>query len=367
MHSGFFDIKQIPAIFEVQVGNRILDTKEVILYSGRDKEIVLDLDKEILNNLFANGVVQVEVGSDIPSSISVDGNQVNKIDKSMALNFYRAKKANLLHSTNSIPLSLMWDIPQTDEFREDQNCREERKKLFEEIEITDREKKLQLLSDVYSTRPVGYITVTEQKVAQATQEEKIYLSPINLEVMTQPNSVLAFRKDDGYASVQMYNRDKLFELVKLDPIKDTDETLTKRFRSTTIIDPITRLRMIEPVRNYVEEEKRKALNPHSESLPKEATQSFQQKLSEEASGVQQEERSVDTDLSQATCQSIEPYLCKNSIVPLFIPVFLVLFAMLSNFLGLRSKLISSSVRFFFVLLFCSTITAAPESSICFAL
>lgn len=86
--------------------------------------------------------MQVGIGSDIPSSISVDSNQVNKIDKSMALNFYRAKKADILHSTNSIPLSLMWDIPQTDEFCKDQDCREERKKLFEEIEITDRGKKI---------------------------------------------------------------------------------------------------------------------------------------------------------------------------------------------------------------------------------
>lgn len=319
VHSGFFDVKQISAIFKVQVGNRILDTKEVILYSEKDREVVFNLDKEILNTLFASGVVQVGVGNDIPSSISVDGNQVNTIDKNMALNFYRAKKADTLHLTNNIPLSLIWDIPQTDEFREDQDCREERKKLFEEMEITDREKKLQLLSDGYFTRPIGYITVIDQKVAQAMEEEKIYVSPINLEVMTQPNSVLAFRKDDGYASVQMYNRDELFELAKLDPIKDTRETLTKKFRSTIIIDPKTRLHMIEPVRNYVEEEKvkqdikekRKALNPHSEGLPKEATQSFQQKLSEEASGVQREERSVDTRLSKATCQSIKPDLCKT--------------------------------------------------------
>lgn len=121
---------------------KVLNTIEIILYSGKDKEVVFSLDKEILNTFFANRVVQVRVGNDIPSSISVDGNQINKIDKSMALNFYRAKKADKLRLTNNVPLSLMWDMPQTGEFCNDQDCKEERKKLFEEIEITDREKKV---------------------------------------------------------------------------------------------------------------------------------------------------------------------------------------------------------------------------------
>lgn len=168
---------------------------------------------------------------------------------------------------------------------------------------------MQLLSSVSYEKPLGYLPAIEaidKTIAQAMEEEKIHVSPINLEVMTQPNSVLAFRKDDGYESVQTYNRDELFKLAKLNPIKDIRETLTKRFRSTIIIDPITRLHMIEPVRNYVEEEKVK----QDIEEKREATQSFQQKLSEEVSGVQQEERSVDTNLSQAACQSVKPGLSK---------------------------------------------------------
>ncbi|WP_108784441.1 vWA domain-containing protein [Wolbachia endosymbiont of Bemisia tabaci] len=252
LHSGFFDIKPIPAIFEIQDGNEALSTKEVVfsldkkilnttgvtLYSGKDKEVVFNLDKKILNTLFTNGVVQVRVGNDIPSNISVDINQINKIDKRIALDFYRAKKADTLRLTNNVPLSLIWDIPQTDEFCEDQDCKEERKKLFEEIKITDREKMLQLRSSSSYIRPMGYITVIDPEVAQAMEKEKTHISPINLEVMMQPNSVLAFYEEDGYASVQTYNRDELFRLAKLNPEKDTRKTLTERFREVKIIDPI---------------------------------------------------------------------------------------------------------------------------------
>lgn len=132
------------------------------------------------------------------------------------------------------------------------------------MKLQIEKKKLQLLSNGYFTRPTGYITEVGCRVAQAMEEEKTYVSPINLEVMMQPNSILAFREGDGYASVQTYNRDELFKLAKLNSEKDTRKALTEKFREEKIIDPITRLRMIEPVRDYVKEEVKKILRKKKE-------------------------------------------------------------------------------------------------------
>jgi len=99
---------------------------------------------------------------------------------------------------------------------------------------------------------------------------------ISLEGMKKPTSVLAVSEENGYASVQTYEKDHLFKWVGLDPIKNTRDELTKKCNDNYIKDPNTLLRIIEPRRDYVKEEEMKILAKQFEEFEKLVTANLQE-------------------------------------------------------------------------------------------
>ncbi|MCC8371176.1 MAG: VWA domain-containing protein [Rickettsia endosymbiont of Pseudomimeciton antennatum] len=285
LNHGLFTLLQIPATIEIQMSNEI-HSEKIILYSGKDKEIILDLNTVYLADLFRDGTVQVKIGDNSPQNLSVDIEQINKIDKGMTLTFYKERKVNELQSTGNISLSLMWDIPQTDNFCDDPECQKERINLFQEIRtIKDNKEALQLRSHIGYTKPSysrSYIPQIDQSVITAMEEEYLYLSPISLEVTLKPTSVLSFNDNNGSVYVKTYDKGELFTLAGLDPEKDSRYTLIKTLREKQIIEPTTRLRIIEPVRDYAREKEITEWSPGDSTLQENSECNLSGALVEEA-------------------------------------------------------------------------------------